>query len=574
MQRFQSIGLKIYAIALGLVVLMTVVSAISFYMVDKVRDELQLQASVFLPLSNRLASMEATILEGEIVIERLRHDLEDDRGGVTSDEVRRRMKRIGEMVEEELIAIRALMNAADIDALEKAAAIAMTRTDATLDAIEVEYGDYRQGLDLLLTAEASGEIDQMRLLNRLLIVEEGEIYDQLERLRADMQDYVRGAVDHIVELDIVLDRLIIALTLLAAASGLILSALVTRRIVTPMRSLVAGLKRVEEGDLETRLDVLTQDETATMARGFNDMISGLRAKERITETFGKYVDSRVVDTLIGNPALTKPGGDRRHMSIMFSDMSGFTGLSERLSPDALVTLLNAYFTEISAPIQQHEGVIDKFIGDAIMAYWGPPFVDPRHQATAATSTAMDQLRLVMEFRKKVPDILGVRLDDARVDMHIGIATGPALVGTVGSAQHRNYTVMGDTVNVAARLEGACKVYRVRLLVDGPTRAESEGIVFREIDMLRVKGRAEPVHIHQPLGYEPLDEGRSSLARAFEQGLAAYRDERFDAAEKAFLKCLEIYPEDGPAKIFLERTRTLAEDPPPAGWDGVWTMTGK
>ena len=414
----------------------------------------------------------------------------------------------------------------------------------------------------------------MPLLDQMLTQSEVRIYRELDALRHQMESHVVAAIEKVVELENILNILMIALTTIAALLGLTFAAIVTRRIVTPMKSLVEGLKRVGAGDLETTLAVTTRDETATLAIGFNEMVEGLRAKERITDTFGKYVDSRVVDALISNPSMTKPGGDRRYMTVLFADMRGFTGLSERLSPDALVTLLNVYLEDMSVPIQETDGVIDKFIGDAIMAYWGPPFVDAAHQAQNACTAALRQLNLIAAFQKKVPEILGVRIDGDPIDIHSGIASGPALVGTVGSAHHRNYTIMGDTVNLAARIEGACKTYGVRLLVDEATRKETKGILFREIDALRVKGRSEPVKVFEAMVFDPAPEPKQRLARSFDAGLSAYRRGSFDEAISAFQKCLEIEPQDGPSKVFLNRLDHLKNSPPPSDWDGVFDMLSK
>ncbi|MDF1748188.1 MAG: adenylate/guanylate cyclase domain-containing protein [Alphaproteobacteria bacterium] len=272
--------------------------------------------------------------------------------------------------------------------------------------------------------------------------------------------------------------------------------------------------------------------------------------------------------------MTKPGGDRRYMTVLFADMRGFTSLSERLSPDALVTLLNVYLEDMSVPIQETDGVIDKFIGDAIMAYWGPPFVDATHQAQNACTAALRQLNLIAAFQKKVPEILGVRIDGDPIDIHSGIASGPALVGTVGSAHHRNYTIMGDTVNLAARIEGACKAYGVRLLVDEATRKDTKGILFREIDALRVKGRGEPVKVFEAMTFDPAPETTQRLARSFENGLSAYRKGSLAEAGSAFQKCLEIAPNDGPARVFMDRLERLNKTPPPSDWEGVFELQGK
>ncbi|MAL75343.1 MAG: hypothetical protein CMM62_10260 [Rhodospirillaceae bacterium] len=574
MLKTHSIGTKIYSIALSLVLLMIVVSSASVYMVGEVRQELELQSTTFLPLSNHIADIESRVLEGEVVIERLRVAMEDDRLHMTSKESHQIIREASIGIHEEFAGARSILDSLNLDDLSKDAAIATTKVSGSLAGVEQQYRDYEAQINRLLDAHDASDFNSMPLLDQMLTQSEVRIYRELDALRHQMESHVVAAIEKVVELENILNILMIALTTIAALLGLTFAAIVTRRIVTPMKSLVEGLKRVGAGDLETTLAVTTRDETATLAIGFNEMVEGLRAKERITDTFGKYVDSRVVDALISNPSMTKPGGDRRYMTVLFADMRGFTGLSERLSPDALVTLLNVYLEDMSVPIQETDGVIDKFIGDAIMAYWGPPFVDAAHQAQNACTAALRQLNLIAAFQKKVPEILGVRIDGDPIDIHSGIASGPALVGTVGSAHHRNYTIMGDTVNLAARIEGACKTYGVRLLVDEATRKETKGILFREIDALRVKGRSEPVKVFEAMVFDPAPEPKQRLARSFDAGLSAYRRGSFDEAISAFQKCLEIEPQDGPSKVFLNRLDHLKNSPPPSDWDGVFDMLSK
>ena len=569
-----SIGTKIYSIALGLVLLMIIVSSASVYMVSRVRTELELQSTIFLPLSNHIADIESQVLEGEVLIERLRTALEDERVHLISKDVHKTIRDAGIGVHDQFKGAWSILDAINMDDLTKATAVSTTKVSAALKSVEQQYRDYEADVNRLSEAHDAGNFASMPLLDQMLTQSEARIYEQLDALRREMGDHVVEAVDQVVRLDDILDVLMAVLTAIAALLGLIFAAMVTSRIVTPMKSLVEGLKRVGAGDLETTLAVTTRDETATLAIGFNEMVEGLRAKERITDTFGKYVDSRVVDALISNPAMTKPGGDRRYMTVLFADMRGFTSLSERLSPDALVTLLNVYLEDMSVPIQETDGVIDKFIGDAIMAYWGPPFVDATHQAQNACTAALRQLNLIAAFQKKVPEILGVRIDGDPIDIHSGIASGPALVGTVGSAHHRNYTIMGDTVNLAARIEGACKIYGVRLLVDEATRKDTKGILFREIDALRVKGRSEPVKVFEAMVFDPAPEPKQRLARCFDTGLSAYRRGSIDEAVSAFQKCLEIEPQDGPSKVFLNRLDHLKNSPPPSDWDGVFDMLSK
>lgn len=570
------IGAKIFGIAIVLVCLMVALSTASIILFDRVRHELEVQNEVFLPTLNYVSRIESSVLSTEVLMETVRADQSADQG--TEQE-------IGELavdfldfrkdLEERLTSIQTIVQSRPLDWYSRDSLVAVTRIDAAIDTIQIEHQDFYQEIGRFVDALRAGNSQEALNADAMIVEEARELAVQLEHLRSFILNYIETAVDQVVEYDIWLDRIIMTLTVLAVLLGVLVSIVITRGVVNPVKRLVHGMHEVRDGDLDVSVEPTTKDEIAWLSEGFNDMVEGLRAKERITQTFGKYVDSRVVENMIGNPLMTKPGGDRRDMTIFFSDMAGFTKLSERLTPENVLNLLNAYFTTMSKPIRNHEGVIDKFIGDAIMAYWGPPFVAPETKASAACETALEQLALLQGFKHEVGDVLGLRRDLPDIRIRIGIATGPAVVGTVGSSHHHNYTVLGDTVNLAARLESGSESYRVPCLVDKATRDDAMNrIVFREIDSLRVKGRMEPVRIYQPLGMQEADSAVRRLAKDFEKGLAAYRRRDFETAIAAFKTCLEAFPDDGPSAIFLDRIEMLKNDMPPADWDGVWVMDSK
>lgn len=577
-----SLGMKIFGASFVLVVLMIMVSAASIVMVGQIRHELQVEALVFQPLADDIADIETAVLEAEVLVERLRVDIIEDRlDPEMAEAVATETVAIHAEIEDEILHVRALLNEHQENVLDSGSKVVVATIMARLEAVDRNHEAYNDAMEKMTESMRQGDMNLSRAYNDVLAREEREIYYTLELIRAEIQAYVKKSLEKVLRLQNVLNWLIGILTAAAAVLGLILAWVISRRIVRPVHDLVDRMHDVQTGNLDIEVKASTRDELAWLATGFNEMVAGLRAKNRITETFGKYVDARVVQGLIGNPAMTRPGGDRRNMTVFFTDLAGFTSLSEMLTPDVLVRLLNEYFSTMAEPIREGDGVIDKFIGDAIMAYWGEPFVEEQTQATKAVQAGLMQRRLIHEFREQVPEILGVRLDSLEIDMRIGIATGQAVVGTVGSRAHRNYTVMGDIVNLASRLEGACKTYGLNFLVDEETWRRTEGVLFREIDSLRVKGRKMPVRIFQPLtAHAWLDEQPQkratmlSVVEAFEKGLAAYRDRDFDAAETAFDQCLSLWPDDGVSAMFMDRLRHLRQDPPPAEWDGVWTLDHK
>ena len=571
-----SIGAKIFGISLLLLALMLGAAAISALTVDRITAEIDLLSHVFLPLSEQVAAVEAHALEQEIQFERLR--LLYDRTPHDESAIETALaafERYGTALDAQLAATAALF--------DPARGIVTADSARTIGGIEVrlrmiaqEHQDFEDHGRTLLAYAAQGERAVQGALARLIEAEKVEYTQAVDALRRDLAAFSQSAALRAEADEKRLRVLTFVLTAAAAALGLIIAGVVTLGLVRPVRRLLAGMRAIEVGRLETRVEVTTRDEIGALARGFNDMAGELRVKERIKDMFGHYVDPRIVQNLIDKPSLTEPGGERRVMTVFFSDITGFTSIGERLTPGALVGLINAYLTEMSEPIRAESGVLDKFIGDAIMAYWGPPFVAPDEQAARACRAALASLVRLTEFRERVPEIVGLRRDAPEIDIRIGIATGPMVVGNVGSDVLKNYTLMGDSVNLGSRLEGACKAYGLRILIAEETRnLAGDAIETREIDALAVKGKSEPVRVFEPLALGGrLDDAGARLKKRFEQGLAAYRAQDWDVAEAAFRGASEAVADDPPSRVFLERIRHLRDQPPGDAWDGVWRMTAK
>jgi class 3 adenylate cyclase len=294
------------------------------------------------------------------------------------------------------------------------------------------------------------------------------------------------------------------------------------------------------------------------------------------ETFGRYIDPRVVEGLIDRPAPVASDGQRRVMTVLFCDMKGFTTLSEGTTPQGLVRVMNHYLSTMSEPIRSHRGIIDKYIGDAIMAYWGPPFTAEDEHARLACLTAVDMVGRVARLRTDVSEILGVRALPSDCDIRIGIATGDVLVGSIGSEFMMSYTVMGDAVNLASRLEGANKLYGCRSLISEATMlAAGDVIEAREIDRLVVVGQTFSQAIFEIMGLKgELTPQQLSLRAHYADGLAAYRARRWEDASIALQAALEAAPGDKPSTVLAERVLAFRESPPEEDWDGSWYLDRK
>jgi adenylate cyclase len=278
----------------------------------------------------------------------------------------------------------------------------------------------------------------------------------------------------------------------------------------------------------------------------------------------------VVKQLIDTPDKLGLGGEQRVITAFFSDVQGFTSISEKLTPHELVELLNEFLTEMTDIILKYEGTVDKFEGDAIIAFFGAPLDIPNHPEVAC--------RACIDMQKRLSELRQIWKNQQRPElkMRIGMCTGPAVVGNMGSENRMDYTMMGDTVNTAARLEGVNKIYGIFTLISDTTHRELNGnVVTREIDSINVVGKKEPVTIYELLGYtENMDPDLKKTADLYSAGLEAYRNQDWDNAIKSFEETLSITPDDGPADTMLARCREFKISPPDPNWNGSYTMQSK
>lgn len=295
-----------------------------------------------------------------------------------------------------------------------------------------------------------------------------------------------------------------------------------------------------------------------------------RQKQYLRRMFGQYMSDTVISHLLEHPEKLKLGGERRRVTLFFSDLAGFTSISEHLAPEAVVALLNDYLSRMTEIILEEAGTVDKFEGDAIMSFWGAPLEQP-DQAERACRAALRQELALTDLNRR---LAATGLPPLK--MRLGLHTGEAIVGNLGSQKRFDYTVIGDAVNLASRLEGLNKFYDTTIMASEATVAECGGAVeFRELDLVAVKGRETPVRVFQVLALpEQLTPELAELRREFAQGLELYRRGEFSLAEVRFRAALETAPEDGPTRTFLERCRRFQEAPPPPEWDTVFRPEGK
>lgn len=294
-----------------------------------------------------------------------------------------------------------------------------------------------------------------------------------------------------------------------------------------------------------------------------------REKGWVTERFGQYVPPELVEEMVDSHQSFSLEGEEKELTVLFSDVRGFTSFSEGIAPSELTGVMNRLLTPITRAIHAHQGTIDKYMGDAVMAFWGAPLKDESH-ASHALEGAFAMLDALEEINKEFT-AEGMK----PLAMGIGLNTGAMNVGNMGSEFRMAYTVMGDNVNLGSRLEGLTKPYGVKIIVSEMTAEAAPDYVYRHLDKVRVKGRSEPVTILEPLGLQgKLQAETVTWLQAYEEAVAVYLQADFAKAKSLFEQLQEEHPQDSLPEIYLERIAHYQLQPPGDDWDGVWTHTEK
>ncbi len=498
----KSIKQKIVGIAAGLIVLAVITSILSMVMSARVGHLLNELTNRYVPAYGDLAranikSLERGLALRQMIIAKMQTPPDDAAYAAHL----KTFQSLGSEIEKEAQAARAQIDAIIADPSTPSNDYELGRLD---DRIDVAVNDLHRRLDeqdqLLLKQLDARDFDgAKRTLAQADALRE-EFGRKIDAIRADMLTQVHASATTVIRQQNQAIIISAVVTGIAAVLGFVFAMLVGSGITGPVLRLLEGTREVEAGRLDHSISVTTGDEIGLLSAAFNRMIERLRQNQRIREVFGRYVDPRVAEGLLDQTALAAAEGQRRVMTVMFCDMKGFTTLSEGVTPQGLVKIMNLYLSTMSEPIHAHRGVIDKYIGDAIMAYWGAPFIEDAEQARLACLAAVDMIGRVAKLRRDLPELLGVRAMPADCDIRIGIATGEALVGSIGSEYMMSFTVMGDNVNLASRLEGANKFYGSHCLISEATaKACGDAVELREIDRVVAIGQTHAETVYEIMG---------------------------------------------------------------------------
>ena len=557
-----SLGMRIFLLPLVVLALLVGIAYFSLYRLNMVKGEIDHIADYWLPATELVTEISEQVLMQRVHYERVLklHGIDP----LPQAELDRELQHWAEGDAR----VGALMGRAGGMVGESA------RLDSALALVEEVYRNFSGRAVAVMDLLSKGDQGGLRDLEEALDRDEAQFEQTIERVEAVFEHSFEQAVAKAEEHELGVLRLNLMITIVGAVFGVVFAALLTARMTGPLRRLMGTMRAVEQGHLDEPLPVFSNDEIGSLTSSFNSMVSELKLKDTIESTFGKYVDARIVQRLLADPEGPKTDGENQVMTVLFGDVVGFADATQDLSAEALVELTNKHLTQISAPVVSHGGVIDKYIGTMVMAFWGAPFTSEEEHARLACTAALEQVDQLDALCRLVAEAIGK--EPAALELRVGLATGSLVVGNMGSERAKSYTVMGDTVNIASRLKGANKAYGTRILISEQTHLMvADSMETREIDMISVVGKDEPLRIYELIGEKgKTDSTSSELRDVFHEGLAAYRRQNWEQALEHFGRCALLRPDDGPTATYRERVEALRQDPPAKDWDGVWYLTQK
>jgi len=558
----------------ALLILFAAALAFTLVLIDDSSSELEGIEQYHLPLTKNMNLLDIYTFEMEIIAHMVVHGgLSRESNLVRQERAKELMAKVDQIFEQSKNLAEEGSNDPRNDLHDR---LAMARLIGTIQTLESQTKSFMrvalQAVDLGLNGKTSEAKKSLSLLG-----EYEELNPVFEFLRVKATELTASSIletneniHHIIRANLILFAL-------AGGLGFFVFLGITGRLQTAFRRLTSAFHETADGKYSEPLPVTSKDEIGDLTTSFNTMVEQLKSKERLREAFGHFLDPRIVANVV-NPETgeLRQSAERRKVTIFFSDIAGFSGIGEQLTADNTVGLLNHYFTAATQCIRDHHGIVDKFIGDAVMAFWASPFSEGESHARDACLACLEMRPAFAKIEAEISQITGLRRNTPKFHVRMALATGDTLIGTIGSATTKSFTVIGDTVNIASRLEGVNKVYGTDLIVNEDCyRLAEVDVEAREIDLLTVYGKTEPVRIYEllsPVGQ--LDSTTAQLRDAYALALDLYRHQKWTEAEKAFQKCLSIRKSDGPSLEFLTRIATFSRTPPPKDWNGVWQTASK
>ena len=570
-----SLRTKIMTGVIALLLLFAAALAITLYMVKDSDDEVSGILEYHIPILTKINSLDVITYEIEVIAHRLTSETKPSNQRI--EEIHARNKQCRQEIASIFEDTKRLSEAGSKDARNDLAdRLEMARMVGELDSLKSEVDRFCEAATLPVVLMTQGKsAEAQKAIKRL---QEYEYLDPIitsVRAKSNLlaMNSLRETRANIFS--IIWTNALLFLS--ASILGLFVFLLITGRLQSAFRRLASAFHETADGKYSDPLPVTSGDEIGELTSSFNTMVDQLRSKEKLREAFGQFLDPRIVANVV-NPATgeLRQTAERRTVTIFFSDIAGFSGIGEQLTADTVVRLLNRYFTAATEVIRRNHGIVDKFIGDAVMAFWASPFSEGETHARDACLACLEMRAAFTAIANDISNITGLRRNLPKFHVRVALATGEALIGTVGSDTTKSFTVIGDTVNIASRLEGVNKIYGTDLIINEDCfHLAEQDVEAREIDLLTVYGKTEPVRIYELLGKTgELDSSTSQLRDTFATALQKYREQKWTEAEKEFRNCLAIRKNDGPSLEFLTRIATFVRTPPPQNWNGVWQTASK
>jgi adenylate cyclase len=570
-----SLRTKIMTGVIALLLLFAAALAITLYMVKDSDDEVSGILEYHIPMLTKINSLDVITYEIEVIAHRLMDEAKPSQKRV--EEIHARSQRCRQEIDSIFEETKRLADAGSKDAHNDLTdRLEMARMVGEIDSLKSEVDRFSEAATLPVELMTQGKSAEARKAIGNL-----QDYEYLDPIITSARRKANQlAMDSLLETRANIFSIIwtnAVLFLSASLLGLFVFLLITGRLQTAFRRLTSAFHETADGKYSDPLPITSGDEIGELTSSFNTMVDQLKSKEKLREAFGQFLDPRIVANVV-NPATgeLRQSAERRTVTIFFSDIAGFSGIGEQLTADTVVRLLNRYFTAATEVIRRNHGIVDKFIGDAVMAFWASPFSEGETHARDACLACLEMRSAFAAIANDISNITGLRRNIPKFHVRVALATGEALIGTVGSDTTKSFTVIGDTVNIASRLEGVNKIYGTDLIINEDCfHLAEQDVEAREIDLLTVYGKTEPVRIYELLGkIGELDSSTSQLRDTFATALQKYREQKWTEAEKGFQNCLAIRKNDGPSLEFLTRIATFARTPPPKDWNGVWQTASK
>lgn len=571
-----SVRQKIIGISVGLIAVLIGITVFSSLKLVQIKHEIVDIAEFNIPAANLISLARQHSLEQELHLQRIFKNFSFEKVDLKKvDYEIHKFEYYDQKVDAELIHLEELLQTgirlAEIDSDKLFYKKVFTKVKE-VDLEHQEFVDHALEIILHLKKE---EKDEANLLRNRLDHEIDEfnlhISEILENLEKKTQSSINLAKQHEEE--------VLLLSLISTAAALVLglsyALIMSTGFVRPIQKLSSEVSRISSGKLDVEVNATSWDEIGQLSDAFQYMVDELKEKQQIEETFGKYVDPRIVKVIADADGAAKTDGERRQMSVMFAGVAGLQDLINDIDSAALADFYNEYLEILGEPISDNNGILDKFIGTVAMGFWGPPFTEPSEHPNLALAAAGQVTSALPQIQSLLSRSLGRAVDGDAYPITVGIASGDVVVGNMGSTSSMSYTVMGDVVNNASRLKGASRQYGVPILCSEATKTLADpDHLFREIDQIVAVGMDEPMVI-----YELVTDAREQagyddeVIGLYAAGLDMYRAGNWPKAREYWQELLLKVPGDRATQTMLSRIPRL-EKTDLDSWSGIWRLDDK